>query len=396
MGTRRRPVRKQALASQAGEGPSPRRVRRDIMLAAVLLFMSGVAALVFQIIWIKQLSLVVGVDVHAVTLAISAFFAGLGMGGLVLGRLADRAAPSRVALFYLALAWTGDALAGASARFVAAAASIVLGPTLLLGAAFPLALRLATRSDIEGTGRTVGAVICVNTLGGVGGAAITGFVLTPALGLVRTLGLLAMTAALTGLVAIWRERPAAHWARVGGWGVAGFAALLLVTTPAGRLAGLLVELRRGALVAYEEAQGATVAVLEQGVGRNTFRRLYIHGVSNSGDAMPSLRYMRLQALLPLIIHPGEPKSALVIGMGTGITAGALSRYPGLDKRVVAELLPAVVRAAPHFTGNYGVAGDPRMDIRLRDGRRELLRSAERYDLIRPSRSSHRWRAGMGL
>ena len=99
-------------------------------------------------------------------------------------------------------------------------------------------------------------------------------------------------------------------------------------------------------------------MIEQSLGQNRFRRLYIQGVSNSGDAMPSLRYMRLQALLPLIIHPGEPRSALVIGLGTGITAGALLRYPGLEQRVVAELLPAVLRAAPTFKGNYGAASDP--------------------------------------
>ena len=61
--------------------------------------------------------------------------------------------------------------------------------------------------------------------------------------------------------------------------------------------------------------------------------------------MPSLRYMRLQALLPLIIHGGEPRSALVIGLGIGITAGALLRFPGLEQRVGVELLPAVLRAA---------------------------------------------------
>jgi spermidine synthase len=59
----------------------------------------------------------------------------------------------------------------------------------------------------------------------------------------------------------------------------------------------------------------------------------------------------------------------------------LLRYPGLDHRVVAELLPAVVRAVPQFKGNYGVSTDPRMEIRLHDGRRELLRNPQHYDLI---------------
>jgi len=91
--------------------------------------------------------------------------------------------------------------------------------------------------------------------------------------------------------------------------------------------------------------------------------------------------MRLQALLPLIIHSGDPKSALVIGYGTGITAGALSQYSGLERRVVSELLPAVLRAAPNFAGTFGAAADTGLEKRVRDGRRELQRSDEHYDLI---------------
>src|SRR6516164_958933 len=54
-----------------------------------VLFASGAAALIYQLLWIKQLSLVVGVDVYAVTIAVSAFFAGLAAGGALFGRLAD-------------------------------------------------------------------------------------------------------------------------------------------------------------------------------------------------------------------------------------------------------------------------------------------------------------------
>ena len=65
--------------------------RRGVRWRALLLTASGTAALIFQVLWIKQLSLIVGVDVYAVTTGVSAFFAGLGLGGLVLGRWADRA-----------------------------------------------------------------------------------------------------------------------------------------------------------------------------------------------------------------------------------------------------------------------------------------------------------------
>ena len=62
------------------------------MWAAALLFLSGAAALIYQVLWIKQLSLVVGVDVYAITTGVSAFFGGLGLGGYLFGRKADRSA----------------------------------------------------------------------------------------------------------------------------------------------------------------------------------------------------------------------------------------------------------------------------------------------------------------
>src|SRR5215831_20941641 len=76
------------------------RVQGSAGAPALLLFLSGAAALIYQIVWIKQLSLVVGVDVYAVTTGVSAFFAGLALGGALFGRWADRLArPCRLYAF---------------------------------------------------------------------------------------------------------------------------------------------------------------------------------------------------------------------------------------------------------------------------------------------------------
>lgn len=86
-GTSTMPRRADSLLREAGAG---RGRIGEFATAALLLFASGVAALIFQVLWIKQLSLVVGVEVYAITVAVSAFFGGLALGGLVLGRWADR------------------------------------------------------------------------------------------------------------------------------------------------------------------------------------------------------------------------------------------------------------------------------------------------------------------
>ncbi|MGO4837166.1 spermidine synthase, partial [Rhizobiaceae sp. 2RAB30] len=271
------------------------------------------------------------------------------------------------------LTLTGSELAGMCARFAVAAATMVLLPTLFLGAAFPAVLRLAVAEGHVAQG--VGTVTAINTLGGIAGTVLTGFVLVPQFGLIRTLGILAVVAALIGIVAVfWGRR--GGLTRVAALAAAAAACLMAVAIPSDRLANLLPGARSGKLVFYEEGRGATVAVVEQQGGKGSFRRLYIQGVSNTGDSLPSLRYMRLQALLPLLIRKEDPRSALVVGLGTGITAGALLNVASLDRRVVAELLPGVRNAASSFAGNYGADGDPRLDIRLRDGRRELLQSSD--------------------
>jgi spermidine synthase len=277
------------------------------------------------------------------------------------------------------LSLTESRLAGMSSRFAIAAIYIVFVPTLFLGAAFPVVLKLIV--DSKHVGRDIGKVVALNTLGGITGTIITGFLLIPKFGLVKTLAILAVAAALLGFLASIRGNSHLRTLRYTTFTIVIATLIAAFLTPKDQLANLLVESRGGKMTFYKEGQGGTVAVLDQKAGKKSFSRLYIQGVSNTGDAMPSLRYMRLQALLPLIIHNGEPKSALVIGLGTGITSGALLCYPGLEKRVVAELLPEVLQSSVYFKGNYDVTNDPKMDIRLRDGRRELLSNNETYDII---------------
>lgn len=263
-----------------------------------------------------------------------------------------------------------------SGRFLLAAGCVLFVPALLLGAAFPFALQLLDDRSVPG--RTSGRILAANTLGGIAGTLITGFLLVPTFGVERSLAVLAMGAGMVGAVACCRARPWSYWIV----GTICFVTVLACSTVSSEQFGkLLASRRKGKLIYQSSGAGGTVAVIEQGHQGRKFRRLYIQGVSNSGDSMTSLRYMRLQALLPLIIHGGDPKSVLVIGLGTGITAGSLLSYEGLERRICAELLPEVVAAASYFEGNERAVSDPRLEIRRADGRHELLRRSETYDLI---------------
>jgi spermidine synthase len=235
--------------------------------------------------------------------------------------------------------------------------------------------------DSDRAGNSVGRVSAWNMTGAIAGTLTVGFVLVPALGLACTLFLLALLAAIIGVVA------AVLSPRRTSIGMAAAVVLLLVSAvaafhvPRDKLGTLLAAVRGGELDFYAEGAGGPVAVLEQSTPAGAFRRLYVAGVSNSGDSLASLRYMRLQALLPLVVHAGEPRTAMVIALGTGITCGALLADAGLERRRCVELLPEVVDAADRFAGNYAVTTDDRVEIRVADGRHELLRGAETWDLI---------------
>lgn len=377
-------------------------------LALLLYAAAGGIALGYEVVWSQVVVQFTSTRTFSFAVVLATYLAGLTLGSALYSRWSQRArdiwgifgcliaTAGLVALLEVAAlgkwlmqlqsvaeaivrSW-GTELLAMCARFLVAALGIVFIPAVILGAAFPAALQLiAGRTN---TGRDVGAVLALNTAGGVVGTIFTGFLLVPALGLVHTLAVLAIGAAAVGFWAAIRS-PAAK--RSTSWlllAMTGVAVLTAVLTPQDRVVSLLPQGRSGGkLLFFEEDPGGTVAVLDQRATNATFRRLYIDGVSNSGDAMPSLRYMRLQALLPLITHHGDPQSALVIGFGTGITTGALLQFPGLKQRVCAELLKGVIHAAPLFQGNFRAGSNPEIQIRVRDGRHELLRSTENYDLI---------------
>lgn len=150
---------------------------------------SGVAALVYQIVWQRLLTLFGGADLYAVTLIVMAFMAGLGVGSLAGGHLADRLAPrSRLVAFagaeaaIAAFAWLSTALLYdtlylrlgerplAPALVTSLLFLVLLWPTFFMGLSLPLLARALTES-VERAADRVGGLYAWNTLGAAVGAA---------------------------------------------------------------------------------------------------------------------------------------------------------------------------------------------------------------------------------
>ncbi|PID37991.1 MAG: hypothetical protein CSA65_00825 [Proteobacteria bacterium] len=112
--------------------------------------------------------------------------------------------------------------------------------------------------------------------------------------------------------------------------------------------------------------------------------------SPSGDAETQL----LSGLMPLLLGDGDAKEGLVIGWGSGVTAGA-ARAGGLERVVVVELEREVVRAARAFEPYNGLPQrDPGVRLITEDGRNYLARTTRRFDVI-ASEPSNPWMAGCG-
>jgi predicted membrane-bound spermidine synthase len=204
-----------------------------LSLAALAFFVSGFAALTYQVVWQRLLGLFSGSDIHSATIVVAAFMAGLGVGSLGGGRIADRlSARASLALFVaaeLAIALFGffstDIYYGVLyARFAhlnlgpAATAAIlfagVLWPTFFMGLSLPLLTRgLATA--IGRVARVAGILYGLNTLGAATGAIVATWGLLPRLGLEGSVRLNAMlnvlVAAIAAVVVItakgWGEAP---------------------------------------------------------------------------------------------------------------------------------------------------------------------------------------------
>jgi len=201
---------------------------------SILFFLSGAAALIYQLAWQRLLVFYTGSDTMSISLIVTAFMSGLGIGYLFGGKLADRATPERN-LRYFVLAELGILLFALVSKvllydglyaIVPATSSpvvlygllflVLLVPTFLMGVSLPVLSKAFRFGAIADQARFIGHLYFVNTLGAAIGALVTGVFLVRILGYEHTIlvgavlnGCCAIGALLLGLgKAPTREAPA--------------------------------------------------------------------------------------------------------------------------------------------------------------------------------------------
>jgi MFS family permease len=322
----------------------------------------------------------------------------------------------RVALLALMLRSTGVlGLAGHEVAWTIVTSAVVLPAAVVAGYQFPLLIALLG----EGTtrlGRHVGLAYACNTGGAIAGSLLGGFLLLPGLGALGAWRLsvllllgLAATALVLGAAGSPRARGVRSW--LGPVVVAGtcLAALFGSVGPTalwrhspigtGRSDSMLRDATpntlRSAILERRRAVRWEAEGRESSIGLYTLNdtSFLVNGKSD-GAAVLDGGTQVMGGLLGALLHPRPVRRALVIGLGTGSTAGWLGRLPEVERVDVVELEPAMVAVARICAPvNAGVLDNPRVHLHIGDAREVLLTTPRRYDLIF-SEPSNPYRAGI--
>lgn len=185
-----------------------------LYLFAALFLISGAAGLMYEIVWERLLELYFGVTMVSVTLIVSAYMAGLGIGSLIGGRIAHHVKNTLllyglveigIALFGAIspaiIIWIGESTAGSPYLLVFLLSFVVLLiPTTLMGMTLPLLIQSFV-SWVEISGRIIGLLYGINTLGAAFGSLLAGYISIGLFGFKGTIYVAVLLNALVGLCA---------------------------------------------------------------------------------------------------------------------------------------------------------------------------------------------------
>ena len=430
-------------AGAAAPAPIPDTFSSQLVLWGI--GFSGFCALGYEVLWSRVLTIAVGASVYSFTIMLVAFLSGIALGSKAYGLLMTlvgeaRPRPGR------AIAWFGivQILIGVTAFLVtvglrdvpvnavrvqgiflrsgmdsfgvrgwssfALAFLYMLVPAFFMGVAFPLAGEVHARR-LRVIGRAVGEVLACNTVGAILGAAVSGFALIYLFGIERSLYMLTLLNVGMGLVVLASRartrRPAAAAA------TATLAALvLLAASPAAVRAW---DTKYLAIFRSNQPEAFRTPAMVREAVENTDVLYYAEGIESivsviriKGGEQSFLTNGRVEASshlqaqqvqltlghLPMLLAR-NPRNALVVGLGSGMTLGAISAHPSLERVTLAEIEPRVIGVARAFAAyNHNVLNDPKLRIVFNDGRNFLLTTAETFDVITAD-PIHPWFRGAG-
>jgi spermidine synthase len=383
----------------------------------VAIALSGLTALGAEVIWTRILSLLFGATVYTFSLILAVFLVGLGIGSTIGSIVARDSAAPRVALGWCqmlicaAMAWAAYMLTESLPYWpinpsistapwftlqldLVRCLWVVLPGAILWGASFPLALASVATRD-QDAARLAGGVYAANTVGAIVGSLGATFALIPTIGSQHAQQVLVAVAAVSGLLML---EPAYASAGAGRAGRRSSIAASIVLAAAMVGAGLLlrsVHALPGILVAYGRYAAtrvgeADIIYVGEGLNASVAVSRLSNGVlnyHNAGKVQASSepQDMRLQRMLGHMttLIPANPRSVLVIGCGAGVTAGAVSIDPRVERQTIAEIEPLVPRVVSTYFSeyNFDVVRNPKVRVQIDDARHFVLTTDQTFDAV---------------
>ena len=374
--------------------------------------LTGATSFIYEIVWIRMLSLAVGTTLHAFELMLAAFISGIAFGGLWLRDRADRlrsplnaagwvqifmglAALASLFIYANAFEWVGwlmRALSRSSDGYIAynistaaLAVAVMFPAAFFAGMTLPLLTLALLRSG--GGERSIGRVYAANTLGAILGVLLALHVLMPLLGVKWAIWLAAAADLGLGLLLLARtpatSRAGSRW-MVPATVIASCSFLALFSFV--RYDPLMLAssvFRTGAtalrsdveMLYYKDSKTASIAVYESGPPQSRAYSIATNGKVDAGLAKsyesqprPDEYTMALLAALPLAIK-NNVADAGVIGFGSGMTTHFLLGSTRVRQVDTVEIEPAMIEGAEYFKDRvFRAFDDPRSNIIIDDAK----------------------------
>jgi len=413
-----------------------RRYRLPLKLVLWGIGVSGFCALGYEVLWTRLLILILGASFYGFTVMLAAFLTGIGLGssgygliqkilhslhkrngsplkavvgfGLVQIMIGVTAILATVYFFDLpALSLTlqrffkntvgSDVFSTWQWASFGVAFFYMFIPALFMGLAFPLAGEIhATYKKV--VGHAVGEIMAFNTIGALLGAAISGYALIYLVGIERALQILSLVNIGYGVFVITSTRNNRIVNTVIPALVLAIILLLSFSPNAFKVLdpGYFViyqsnrpdlfstreradRILQGVKVLYH-AEGAE-SIVSSYINQKGVQEFTTNGLAEASNMFEDMQCQYTLGHLPMLLNK-NPQKVLVIGLGSGMTAGATSIYPSVEEITLVEIEPKVVGVAETFAFyNHNVLHNPKLKLVFNDGRNYLLTTANTFDVI---------------
>jgi len=350
-----------------------------------LFFLGGFAALGYELLWVRFLSLLIYNTVYSSIFTLAAVLLGIAAGGLLVSRIQLRpvqdllvfsAANFLIGLSVLLLmllpvtSWDWIRESRSVPMQALLCLIVILIPSIASGVSFPLAYRLIVTSNIN-SGRDFGFLVSVNTIGGIVGSLLIGFYLLPTAGMYATVQILTFISLAIGTTAVFMHTEKMPLVRKELLVVAVATLWLGISLTSGTRLPADFLAPKQAMIEFAEGLSAFVAVVTKGGSKTLEIDRMWQGIDEKGHQI-------LAAHIPMILHQ-DPQRVLVIGMGTGQTASRFLMYgiKRLDCVDIEKKLPGILQR--HFDAAW--LNDPRTHIVTDDGRNFTAYTNGSYDVV---------------